>query len=280
MGFATNIIRGPSNQSSETYTFTATTVTNSPTNASFTTISIATNGTLTVLPKAHSYGTNTVTVVMTDSGGTANGGVASCTNTFQLEVVQTNHAPVIAGATNRTVLENAVTGLTASINVWDYDKKASNFTFSATCTNTHLVTVSVTATNQQSLTNTVYTLAFALATNNSGSATIQLATSEGVLSSTTNFTLTVTLVNHAPSFTLATNFVGATEETTTVTNIGFVTNISKGPSNQSSETYTFAATTVTNSPTNAAFTSILIATNGTLTFLPKAHSSHQYSDRD
>ena len=78
--------------------------------------------------------------------------------------------------------------------------------------------------------------------------------SEGSLTNSTNFTLTVTLINHAPSFTLATNFVLIEEETAKLTNVGFATNISRGPSNQSSETYTFTATTVSTNSANATFT--------------------------
>ena len=87
---------------------------------------MATNGTLTFKPAAHSYGTNTVTVVMTDSGGTTNGGINTYTNSFTIGVQQTVHAPVIAWATNRSMLENGANGRTAQINVWDYDTQSTN----------------------------------------------------------------------------------------------------------------------------------------------------------
>ena len=169
--------------------------------------------------------------------------------------------------------ENATNGLTASINVWSYDQQASNFTFAATSSNTSLATVSVSATNQQSATNVLYTLTFALATNNSGSSTIQLVAGEGSLSTTNTFTLNVTLINHAPSFTLATNLVLVTEESAAVTNTGFVVSWSKGPPNQSGATFTFTDSTPTNSPTNAHFAVLpKVDTNGTLIFQPSAHS--------
>ena len=177
-GFVSSFSKGPANQATETFTYTLTTMTNSPTNALFATMpAVSTNGTLTFQPKAHSFGTNPVTVVMTLSGGTNNGGIATATNTFQIRVAQTNHAPIIVGATNRTVLENA-TNASASINVWSYDLQASNFVFTATSSNTSLATVTVT-TNSTGTSNVTYGLAFALATNNSGTATIHLVATEG-----------------------------------------------------------------------------------------------------
>src|SRR5581483_1633053 len=69
--FLTNLLAGPPNQSSETWGFVTTTVTN--------------------------------------SGGTANGGVNAFTNTFQIGVMQTNHAPVIASVANQMIFENTET---------------------------------------------------------------------------------------------------------------------------------------------------------------------------
>ena len=109
-GFLTGFSVGPANESGQTWTFKATTATNSAANANFTTLpSVATNGTLTFSRRRIPYGTNTVTVVMTDSGGTTNGGVNAYTNTFTIAVQQTDHAPVIVWATNRTILENGAT---------------------------------------------------------------------------------------------------------------------------------------------------------------------------
>jgi hypothetical protein len=274
LGFLTNLSAGPSNESSQTWSFTTTPATNSATNAAFTLLpAITTNGTLSFHPAAHSYGTNLVTVVMTDSGGTNNGGINTFTNSFVIQVAQTNHAPVIVVATNFTVLENGTTNLTATVNVWDYDTQSSNLVLAAVSSNTNLAGVSVTGTNVASATNTVFTLTFAPVTNANGTVTIQLAASEGSLSTSNTTTLTITPVNQAPSFTLSTNALLINEETLAVTNIGFLTNLSAGPSNESSQTWTFTTTTATNSATNVVFTLLpVIATNGTLSFHPAAHS--------
>jgi hypothetical protein len=272
--FVASFSKGPTNQNAETFTYTLTTTTNA-TNAVFTTLALATNGVLTFQPKAHSYGTNTVTVVMTDSGGVANGGVASSTNTFNLGIDPTNHAPIVVGATNRTLLENSTSNLTQTILLWDYDSQPTNFPTNfnlvATSSNASLVTVSVTTNAAVNGTNASFTLNFGLTTNDSGTAVIHLVASEGAYTTTTNLTVTVTLINHAPSFTLSTNFIYATEEAPKTTVSNFVASFSKGPTNQNAETFTYALTTTTNT-TNAVFTTLTLATNGLLTFQPKAHS--------
>jgi hypothetical protein len=275
VGFLTNLSAGPPNEIAQTWSFTVTSVTGNPTNAAFTALSVATNGTLTIKPKAHSFGTNTVTVVMTDNGGTANGGTNAYTNTFQIGVVQTSHAPVIVGATNRTVLENATSGLTATINVWDYDQK-TNFILTATSLSNNLATVTFT-TNSAGTSNVVYTLTFALVTNTSGTAPIQLVASEGSLSTTNTFTLDIVPVNHAPTFTVNTNYatnnlVLVPEETAAVTNVGFLTNLTAGPPNEITQSWTFTITPATGNPTNAVFKVLSAATNGTLIIQPQAHS--------
>ena len=154
VGFLTNLLAGPTNEITQSWTFTTATLTNNATNAAFTVLpAIATNGTLSFHPAAHSFGTNLVTVVMTDSGGTNNGGINVYSNTFQIGVVQTNHAPTIVVATNFTVLENGTNiiggtnGLSITVNVWDYDTVSTNLTLVPTSSNTNLTAVSVTGTN-------------------------------------------------------------------------------------------------------------------------------------
>jgi hypothetical protein len=281
-GFVASLSVGPTNQSGQTWSFTAQTDTSESTNALFAALpAVSTNGTLTFTPLAHTYGTNAVTLIMINSGGTANGGVNAFTNTFLLGIIQTNHAPVIAGATNQTLLENS--NLTATINVWDYDPSASNLVLTATSLNTNLAIVSITATNIASVSNTLYTVVFTAATNVFGttSNTIQFVASEvaypttnaATLYTTNLLTLTVTHVNQAPSFTLSTNVVLVAENAGLTTNAGFVASLSVGPTNQNGQTWTFAATTSTNSATNVTFAAIpAISTNGTLTFNTASYS--------
>ena len=115
-----------------------------------------------------------------------------------------------------------------------------------------------TGTNVPTATNAVFTLTFAPVTNANGVATIQLVGTEGALSTTNTFKFTVTPVNQAPSFGLSTNLLLVTEETLSVTNVGFLTNLLAGPTNEITQSWTFTATTVTNNATNAALSLIHI----------------------
>jgi hypothetical protein len=286
VNFVTAINVGVGNVAGLTWTFRALTATNYvSTNAHFAVLpSVATNGTLTFGLAAHSYGTNVVTVIMTDSGAVTNGGKNSCTNSFTLAVAPIAHAPVITWATNRTVLENG--NLTGTINVWDYDQAGSNLVLSAVSMATNIAGVSMTTTNVASATNALFGLAFAPVTNTYGSATIQLVASEvtvvsnadttlttNALATTNSFTLTVLPVSQPPSFGM-TNLLTVAEESGLQTNVNFVTAINVGAGNMPGLTWTFRALTTTNyASTNAHFTvSPSLATNGTLVFGLAAHS--------
>ena len=81
------ITPGPANESSQTVTITATSgnpsVVPNPT-VNYT--SPDATGTLTFTPVTNVFGTATITVVVYDNGGTANGGVDSVTNTFTVTI--------------------------------------------------------------------------------------------------------------------------------------------------------------------------------------------------
>jgi hypothetical protein len=269
LNFVTAINTGLGKAGTVTWSFTTVTATNDPVNnAQFTAWPlVATNGTLTFTPTAHSYGTNLVTVVMTDSGGT-NG---SCTNSFELEVAQISHAPAIMWATNQTILENGG-GLAAVVNVWDYDATASNFVLTAMSQNTNLALVSVTATNVINPTNVQFTVTYTPVLNAFGATDIVLTASEAVgtnlLSSTTNLLLTVGQVSQPPSFAFATNVLVEPEHAGPISLNNFLTGINTGAGNPPGLTWTFAVVP-NSSPGNvtfAPFQSPAVTTNGTLTF--------------
>src|SRR5439155_14686419 len=52
-------------------------------------------GTLTFAPLTNQFGTATITVVLTDNGGTANGGIDSLTNSFVVTVLPVNDPPTL-----------------------------------------------------------------------------------------------------------------------------------------------------------------------------------------
>jgi hypothetical protein len=92
---------------------------------------VAPNGTLTFQPAANANGQATVTVVLKDNGGTANGGVdASATKTFVIIVSSVNDAPVLAPIGSRTVVFGNLLTFTASAT--DVDRPAQTLTYSLT----------------------------------------------------------------------------------------------------------------------------------------------------
>jgi sugar lactone lactonase YvrE len=88
---------GPPSQNGETVTITATSSNTSlipnPT-VSYTNPS--TTGTLSYTPVTDAYGSAVITLTVTNSGGTANGGVNTFTETFTVNVTQVNQPPTIA----------------------------------------------------------------------------------------------------------------------------------------------------------------------------------------
>ena len=97
LGFATAISAGPANESGQTVTFALTTTND----ALFTTLPSIdeASGDLTYEAAAGTSGSATVSVVLTDDGGTANGGDdTSATQTFDISVTPPNAVPVAVGA--------------------------------------------------------------------------------------------------------------------------------------------------------------------------------------
>jgi hypothetical protein len=104
-GWATAISTGPADEAGQTVTFQVTT----SNDALFAVLpSVSPTGTLTYTPALNAVGSATVTVTLTDSGGTANGGTnASAPQTFAITVTPVNDAPSFTKGGDQTVLEDA-----------------------------------------------------------------------------------------------------------------------------------------------------------------------------
>jgi VCBS repeat-containing protein len=108
VGWATAISAGPADEATQVLGFT---VTNDD-NALFAVqpgVDVAT-GTLTFTPANDAFGVATVNVVLSDDGGTANGGVDSSTQTFTITVSGVNDAPTDVTLSNDTIAENQPAG--------------------------------------------------------------------------------------------------------------------------------------------------------------------------
>jgi uncharacterized repeat protein (TIGR01451 family) len=151
------------------------------------------NHTVRVTPATNQAGTATITVTVSD-------GLASSNETFVVTVNQVNDPPAISGIGNRTVNEDTSTGA-IPFNIADVEN-AGALTLSATSSNpalapTNRFTFAGTGTNR--------TVTILPSTNEFGTADITITVSDGLLTDSSTFTLTVNPVNDAPTLTALSN---------------------------------------------------------------------------
>jgi CSLREA domain-containing protein len=271
--WATGMSPGPADESGQTLTFQVTNNTNASLFSSGP--AIDSTGTLTYTPAANANGSATITVVLKDSGGTANGGVdTSAPQTFNININAVNDAPSFTKGTDRTVNEDSglqFVGWATNISAGAANESTQILTFQITSnTNPGLFSIGPGISSQG-------TLGFAPASNAHGSATITVllkdngGTANGGFdtSQEETFTITVNSVNDRPSFTRGPN-------QTVLINAGaqsvanWATNISAGPANESGQTLNFQVTSNTNP---SLFTVVpSISPTGTLTYQPAANT--------
>jgi len=167
-------------------------------------------GSLSFTPVANVFGTSTITVTVQDNGGVANGGVDTTTTQFVVTVTRVNQIPTIATINPLTILENAsqqtvnLSGITAGAGDGD-----QTITVTATSSNTGLIpnpTVTYTSPNATG------SLSFTPVSNTSGTSTITVTVQDnggtangGTDTKTTQFLVTVTAVNQAPTINAITD---------------------------------------------------------------------------
>ncbi|MBL8297022.1 MAG: tandem-95 repeat protein [Rhodanobacteraceae bacterium] len=270
-GWATAISAGPPNEvATQTVSFTTTVVSTTGSLAFAAAPAVAANGTLTYTPQNGTSGIATVSVVATDNGGTANGGVdTSAAQTFVINVNAVNHAPSFTAGANQTVLEDAgpqtVAGWATAINDGDGNTQAVNFQITAN-TNAALFATAPAISPTGTLTYTT-----AANANGTANITVVLRDNGGTAfggvdtSPPQTFTIAVTAVNDAPSFVAGPNqnvFENAGPQTVNA----WATAISPGPVDESAQTITFSATVTGTTGTLAFSAAPAVAPNGTLTF--------------
>ena len=246
-GFATSISAGPANESGQTLTFHVSNDNNGLFSAQ-PSINVST-GTLTYTPAANANGSATVSVYLTDNGGTANGGSdTSTTKTFKITVTAVNDPPSFSlpASPDQTVLEDSgaqtVSGFATSISAGPADESGQVLTFHTSNDNNALFSV------QPQFNASTGTLTYTPAANQNGSATVSVyltdnggtANGGSDTSATKTFKITVTAVNDAPSFALPVSpDQTVLEDAGAQTVSGFATSISAGPADESGQVLTF-----------------------------------------
>ncbi len=173
--WATAINKGAADESGQTLTFTLTNTNNALflVQPSIDPIS----GNLIYTPDANAFGTATISIVLTDDGGTANGGDDTfTTQTFTVTVNSVNDEPSFVKGANLTIDENAgvqtVSAWATSINKGSFNETAQTLTFFLTNDNNALFTV------QPSIDPVTGNLTYTPALNASGIATISIILSD------------------------------------------------------------------------------------------------------
>jgi Bacterial Ig domain len=249
----------------ETQTLTVTTSSNNTAlvNPTITYTSPNSTGTLTFTPAANSFGTATITVTVMDNGGTQNGGVDSTQVQFKVTVNQVSVAPTIDTPSNVTINENAgqqtvnLTGITVG------NGGAQTLTVTASSNNTSLINPTVTYTSP----NSTGTLTFTPAANSFGTATITVTAKDNSGMTSVQFTVTVNLVNQAPTINTPSNLTideNAGQQTVNLTGIA--------AGGGASETLTVTASSNNSSLINPTVVYTSPNSTGALTFTPAANS--------
>src|SRR3989339_1836982 len=274
-GFATSMSSGPSDESAQTLTFTVT-------NDDNTLFSVQpdvneSTGTLTYTPAANANGVATVSMILSDDGGTANSGDdTSDEQTFTITITAVNDVPSFTKGADQTILEDAgaqtVSGFATSMSSGPSDESAQTLTFTVTNDDNTLFSV------QPDVNESTGTLTYTPAANANGVATVSMilsddggtANSGDDTSDEQTFTITITAVNDVPSFTKGADQT-ILEDAGAQTVSGFATSMSSGPSDESAQTLTF---TVTNDD-NTLFSvqPDVNESTGTLTYTPAANAN-------
>ena len=149
--------------------------------------------TLTITPAENQNGSVSITVSVSD-------GVRVTSRSFTAYITAINDSPTISTISAKTINEDSSTGA-ISFNVNDIEI-GGGVTVSASSSNTTLVSVSSIVLGGSGTNRTVTVTP---ASNLSGSATITLTVSDGALSSSTSFVVTVNAVNDTPFISDITN---------------------------------------------------------------------------
>ncbi len=273
-GFALPISAGPADEASQTLGF-AVNVTFATGNLAFDVAPAidATTGNLTYTTTADTSGEATIEVVLSDNGGTANGGVdTSAAQVFTLDVLFINSAPSFtsggdvsgvledSGAFNQpwaTVLEDGDPGVVQTLN-FNVTGNTDPSLFSAGPT----------------IDGVTGNLGFTPAADAFGSATITVVlqdnggTANGGVDSSgpVNFVITLDPVNDAPSFDAPASAPASNEDAGAQTVVGFASNALVGPPNELSQSLLGYSLSFSGDATLTFSSAPAIALNGTLTY--------------
>jgi len=167
------------------------------------------NRTVTATPLANQFGTATITVTVSDGSLTAS-------DTFLLTVNPVNDAPTISNITDQTINQDTSTSPLA-FTISDAETAAAGLVITGSSSNPALVPNANIVFGGSGANRTVTVTPV---TNQSGTATITVTVSDGSLTATDTFLLTVNPASGSPTYLLTEGFEGAGFENTGWTKSG------------------------------------------------------------
>ncbi|KPA13512.1 hypothetical protein MHK_006281, partial [Candidatus Magnetomorum sp. HK-1] len=211
--WATNVIpltSNHTNESSQGLTFTVTNDYNTLFSSQPAIDISGTTGTLSYTLAADMYGDTTVTVVLWDDGGTANGGIDRVTETFLINVLPVNDVPDFTTGSDRVIDENGggetVSSWATNFTQGAFNETDQNFTFyvSNSCNDCFSTQPYVLTANGD--------LCYTLSADGSGAVTVWVALMDdgdtvngGFDTITHSFAITITDINDPPGYTFSSN---------------------------------------------------------------------------
>ena len=270
-GWATVISAGPTNESSQALTFL---VTNDNQPLFATQPAISAEGTLDYTPAPNAHGTATVSVVLKDDGGIANGGSdTSVAQTFVILINPVNDSPTFTKGADQSINEDAgaqsVADWATIISAGSTNESSQTLTFLVTNDNQPLF-ASQPAISAEGV------LTYAPAINAHGTAMVNVVLKDdgGIANGGSNtsvaqtFVILINPVNDSPTFTKGAD-QSINEDAGAQSVAGWATVISAGPTNESSQKLTFL---VTNDNQPLFATQPAISAEGALTYAPAANA--------
>lgn len=234
--------------------------------------SVSASGTLTYTAAPNANGIATFTVLVVDSGGTANGGInTSITQTFTVAINAVNDRPAFSAVSPPTVNEDP--GI-VTVPAWanfdagggsDESVQTAAYTIASVTNSALFATLPAVASNG--------TLTYTPALNANGSATVVVfvkdsggTASNGIDTSfSQTFTITVDAVNDQPTFA-AENPPAVNEDSSPVALVGWAVFNPGGGADEAGQTPTYAIS----APSNAALFLLApsLSNSGALTYTP------------
>lgn len=194
-------------------------------------ISPSDSGSLQFAPSPDANGTVSITVRV-DDGQTSNNVI---TRTFTVTVTAVNDPPVIAAIANRTIDEDTSTG-TIAFTVSDRETTGTTLKLTRVSLNTTLIPLANVVLGGSGNNRTI---SVKPAANQFGSGEIRVTVSDGVLSTSTTFSVNVQPVNDSPTLAAITSSISVNEDA--VQQTVNLSGIGRGASNEV-QTLTITAT--------------------------------------